>query len=67
VSMLEAKNARMGREVESAEAGRSNALRLRDMLLEERDDLAAQLREAHQELKVGGSGGCVYKRVTESA
>ena len=42
-----------------AEAGRSNALRLRDVLLEERDDLAGQLREAQEQLQVGGDRLCV--------
>eukprot|EP00198_Chlamydomonas_reinhardtii_P004383 XP_001693719.1 predicted protein [Chlamydomonas reinhardtii] len=51
VSMLEAKNAKLAREAEVAEAGRSNALRLRDVLLEERDDLAGQLREAQEQLQ----------------
>ncbi|GLC36881.1 hypothetical protein PLESTB_000182700 [Pleodorina starrii] len=51
LSMLESKNAKLVRELEAAEAGRGNALRLRDVLLEERDTLAGQLREAQEEVK----------------
>ena len=41
----------MAREVESAETGRSQAQRLRDVLLQERDVLAGQLQEAHEQLQ----------------
>ncbi len=57
VSMLEAKNARMNRELENLEASRSSAMRLRDILLEERDSLAEQLKAAQQQLQVG-AGSC---------
>ncbi|GLI62031.1 hypothetical protein VaNZ11_004608 [Volvox africanus] len=56
MSMLETKNAKMAREVECAEAGRANALKLRDMLLDERDSLAAQLKEAQNELRRASEG-----------
>lgn len=55
--MLEAKNARMNRELENMEASRSSAMRLRDILLEERDSLAEQLKAAQQQLQVG-AGSC---------
>ncbi len=41
----------MAQEVESAETGRSQAQRLRDVLLQERDTLAEQLQEAHEALQ----------------
>ncbi|GIL51195.1 hypothetical protein Vafri_7268 [Volvox africanus] len=56
MSMLESKNAKMAREVEFAEAGRANALKLRDMLLKERDSLAAELKEAQNELRRASEG-----------
>ncbi|EFJ49730.1 hypothetical protein VOLCADRAFT_89483 [Volvox carteri f. nagariensis] len=56
LSVLEDKNAKMARELASAEAGRDDALRLRDQLLAERDHLATQLREAHEELKRASEG-----------
>ncbi|KXZ49224.1 hypothetical protein GPECTOR_22g815 [Gonium pectorale] len=51
LSMLEARNVRLVREVEAAEGGRENALRLRDVLLEERDSLAGQLKQTQEQLQ----------------
>ncbi|GIM03188.1 hypothetical protein Vretimale_7994 [Volvox reticuliferus] len=66
LSMLEDENAKMAREVEFAEAGRANALKLRDMLLEERDSLAAQLKEAQDELRRTSEGMAVREGALEA-
>ncbi|KAG2495085.1 hypothetical protein HYH03_006696 [Edaphochlamys debaryana] len=52
ISMLEAKNAKMAKEVASVEASREMQVRQKDMLLAERDDLAAQLAAAKEQLEV---------------
>ena len=50
---MQVRNKQLGREVEAAESARDNALRLRDMLVGERDELSLRLAEALGQAKVG--------------